>query len=129
MPSALSRSTGKTPSVPSIYVASPQPPSPSLLVRGSPVHCPRHAFCTIPRLEQLLLEEARLSNALVVLVVGTRPPVSLEQVRSLLVHSYGVEATEFTMHRVCLEDFIVVFNDPVSREHVLRSPFPVESLF
>ena len=69
-------------------------------------------------------EEARLALALVAQVVGTRPEVSVEQIQWLLSEVYGIAVGVFSIHRGCLEDFIVVFNDRSAWDLVLHAPFP-----
>jgi len=78
---------------------------------------------TIPRSEELQREEDALAaNALVVLVVGTRPSFAPYQVRRFIQDNYGIPGSNFTLHRHWPEDFIVIFRNNDDLLRVLNAP-------
>ncbi|XP_062182150.1 uncharacterized protein LOC133886474 [Phragmites australis] len=46
------------------------------------------------------------------------------QVRSFLTYSFGVNGEDFSVHRGCLEDVLIVFRSSASRDLVLHSAMP-----
>jgi len=129
--SSGSASTGRPYSLPpSICAASPvgRPRSPSpppvpVLPRGHPSRRPSMVVRTIPRSEELQREEDALAaNALVVLVVGTRPSFAPYQVRRFIQDNYGIPGSNFTLHRHWPEDFIVIFRNNDDLLRVLNAP-------
>ncbi|KAG2556278.1 hypothetical protein PVAP13_8NG073700 [Panicum virgatum] len=102
--SSGSASTGRPYSgPPSICAASPErretsppgradsPPFVPEMPKGHPSRRPPLVVHTVPRTESLQIEEDRLaSNALVVLVVGTRPSLAPYQVRRFIQDNYNI---------------------------------------
>jgi len=67
-------------------------------------------------------EDTLVASALVVLVVGTRPPLAPFQVRRFVQDNYGLAASDFTLHRYWPEDFLLIFRNPSDVQRVLNAP-------
>jgi len=80
-------------------------------------------FRTVPRTSDLQHDEDDLINrALVILVLGTRPSFAPFQVRRFIQDNFGVAGADFTLHRYCPEDFLVVFRNTSDLRRVLEAP-------
>jgi hypothetical protein len=55
--------------------------------------------------------ETHLSNALLAMVGGSRPTVSLAQVQEHMQRYFGLSAETFQVCHSFLDDFIMIFND------------------
>jgi hypothetical protein len=55
--------------------------------------------------------ETHLSNALLAMVSGSRPTVSLAQVQEHMQRYFGLSAETFQVCHSFLDDFIMIFND------------------
>lgn len=75
----------------------------------------------MPHSAELEAVEAALGSALVAVVAGTRPPVSMDMVRSYLATYFGLGDDLVFVHRHDPEDFIVQFARHEDREAVLRT--------
>lgn len=73
----------------------------------------------VPRDAALQAAEDALSNALVAMVGGTRPPVSPTMVRQFLFERFGVGEDDVRVRRHDPEDFVVWFRRHEDRQRVL----------
>lgn len=76
----------------------------------------------VPRSTELEATEEDLKLVLVVVVGGTRPPVSPAMVRAFLASHYGIEEASAIVHHHNLEDFMVRFSRHEDMELVLGTP-------
>lgn len=75
----------------------------------------------VPRTAELQAAEEDLGRAVVVLVGGTRPTVSLAMISSYLLERFDIAVEDADVRRPKPEDFIVRFRHPVDRERILAS--------
>jgi hypothetical protein len=83
----------------------------------------------VPRTPALQAAEDALSNALLALVLGTRPPVSPAMILHHLQEHYGIAADRVTVRRTRPDDFIVRFNRQEDLELVLANQRPAGAPF
>lgn len=120
--------------MPQCYAPSPQqdpptspapepqsPPAPESLQEVPPRGAgQRHTqLVVVPRSAELEAAERDLGRALVAVIAGTRPPVSLAMVRAFLAAEFGIE--DASVHRYEPEDFVVRFANRDDAERVLHS--------
>ncbi|KAJ1271088.1 hypothetical protein BS78_06G102500 [Paspalum vaginatum] len=126
--SGRSLSTGSESLRPAVC-APPTPPSPPLEdipISPPPVgdvsRRPSTGYIVVPRSPDIDAEEERLSRALVATVGGCRPVVTAEQGSQFLATLYDIPAARFSVHGYQPEDFLVVFEEVVDLDRVLRGP-------
>jgi hypothetical protein len=67
-------------------------------------------LCVVHRSEEIEEEERELNLALVAVVGGSRPHVSLPEVRSWVANGYGIPRDSFKVRRFQPEDFMITFS-------------------
>lgn len=103
------------------------PPKPS--VSGDPGRRPRRERRVIPRTEALDNAELQLSSALVAWVAGTRPEITVKEVKNLLQRFYNVQPDEYSICPYKPEDFLIRFNVKEVADRVLHSDPPSAAQF
>lgn len=79
-------------------------------------------LCVVHRSEEIEEEESELNLALVAVVGGSRPHVSLPEVRSWVANGYGIPRDSFKVRRFQPEDFIFTFSFYYDMLRVLHDP-------
>jgi hypothetical protein len=142
MPSATSRSTPRSLSPPDIC-APPSDPSPSPTPKaleppptpkaleppdwwtfpaGAPQRRPPSTVCIINRSEEISCEGQALDLALLALVGGSRPFVSVAEVERWLEANYTIAPSSVTIRSFYPEDFLVVLSSYGDMSRVLHQP-------
>jgi hypothetical protein len=113
------------------YCTLPSPPSPPPppTPLGAPSRRPHVETQIIPRTVAMDAAEERLANALVVVVGGTRPAISLAQVLHYLASFFQVIEHNVVVRCSALDDFILMFLDRSVADKVLLSNPPTWSPF
>lgn len=83
----------------------------------------------IPRSQEIVDAEDTLKRALVAVIGGTRPQVSVSQVKAWLREHFGIDETEVTVHLYQPEDFLIVFHYADDMMRVLHAPPPPNAPF
>jgi hypothetical protein len=102
-------------------------PDGSALPLGAPGRRPLVDLCVVHRSEEIEEEERELNLALVAVVGGSRPHVSLPEVRSWVANGYGIPRDSFKVRRFQPEDFMITFSYYDDMLRVLHDPPPVSS--
>jgi hypothetical protein len=111
-PSPLSTPVGSPP----IHVL-PSPP-PSLVPLGAPSHRPKFELHIVPRTPAIDVVEATPANALVSMVGGLRPFVSVAHILLHLSQHYQVAKNEVQVLEFHPFDFLLIFSSVVAADHV-----------
>jgi hypothetical protein len=105
-------------------MASPDPLLPQSPPVGDPACSPLLDACMVHRSDEINAAEQALERALVIVVGGTRPPVSTADVRLWLRDLYGILSSNITVHHFHPEDFLISFSSSDDMFRVLHHPPP-----
>jgi hypothetical protein len=100
--------------------SSPSPPPSSPERPPPPIGAPQRRLCVIHRSGEMAREEQALELALVAMVGGSRPSVSLAAVRRWLNDNFGIPSARFSVRRYHPEDFLIIFSSPDDMSTVPR---------
>jgi hypothetical protein len=100
-----------------------EPDDPALPL-GAPGRRPLVNLCVVHRSEEIEAEEHELNLALVAVVGGSWPHVSLPEVRNWVANGYGIPRNSFKVRRFQSEDFIITFSYYDDMLYVLNDPAP-----
>jgi hypothetical protein len=103
------------------------------------VHAPRQPvvpdmvevthLCILDRADALAREELRLRQcALFVVVTGSRPRVAAETLADEVAAGFGLDASSFSVHRSCPEDFVLILNSEEVANQVYNNGVVFNSL-
>jgi hypothetical protein len=100
--------TNSSTSPPPFAPSTPREPSP--LPVGAPLRRPMVELCVIHHFKEMVEEEAALDLALVAVVGGSRPPVSIVAVEVWLHTQFGIPSADIVVRRYQPEDFLICFS-------------------
>ncbi|TVU15732.1 hypothetical protein EJB05_39270, partial [Eragrostis curvula] len=112
----------------------PSPPpsprsSPSSPAGGSDWGRPNVEIAVIPRSVAIAENERILKDALLAVVRGTRPHVSVRQATLHLEEDYQVPSDKFSVHQKGPGEFLILFKEKALCDRVLHASHPSGSLF
>jgi hypothetical protein len=104
---------------------SPLPPLPV----GASERCLSFEQCFIHHSEEVVAAKHALQLALVTIISGNRPPVSMDQVCHWIQEHYDIPSDSVTVQHFQPEDFLITFSFYDDMLHVLHNPLPQDASF